>query len=99
MALGSSIAQPQIPIFSGKNYEFWAIKMKTLFCFQGTWDLIEKGFNEPKMSLHYHKLKKINYDKLQDNRKKDAKALFLIQQYLDESIFPKVSIAKNSKIA
>ena len=38
-------------------------------------------------------------DKLQDNRKKDAKALFLIQQSLDESIFPKVSVAKKSKIA
>ena len=47
MALGSSIAQPQIPIFSGKNYEFWAIQMKTLFCSQGIWDLIEKVFNEP----------------------------------------------------
>ena len=38
-------------------------------------------------------------DKLQDNMKKDAKVLFLIQQSLDESIFPKVSAAKKSKIA
>ena len=47
MASGSSIAQPQIPLFFGKTYEFWAIKIKTLFCSQGIWDLIEKGFNEP----------------------------------------------------
>ena len=96
MASGSSIAQPQIPIFSGKNYEFWAIKMKTLFYSQGIWDLIEKGFNEPQDESA---LTKNEMDKLQDNMKKDAKALFLIQQSLDESIFPKVSAAKKSKIA
>ena len=96
MALGSSIAQPQIPIFSGKNYEFWAIQMKTLFCSQGIWDLIEKGFNEPHDESTLTQDEK---DKLQDNKKKDAKALFLIQQSLDESIFPKVSAAKKSKIA
>ena len=96
MASASSIAQPQIPIFSGKNYEFWAIKMKTLFCSQGIWDLIEKGFNKPQDESA---LTKDEMDKLQDNKKKDAKALFLIQQSLDESIFPKVSAAKKSEIA
>ena len=85
MALGSSIAQPQISIFSGKNYEFWAIKMKILFFSQGIWDLIENGFNEPQDESALSQDEK---DKLQDNRKKDAKLLFLIQQSLDESIFP-----------
>ena len=74
MASGSSIAQPQIPIFSGKNYEFWAIKMKTLFCSQGIWDLIEKGFIELQDESTLSQDEK---DKLQDNKKKDAKALFL----------------------
>ena len=96
MPSASSIAQPQIPIFSGKNYEVWAIKLKTLFCSQGIWDLTEKGFNEPKDEST---LTQNETDKLQDNRKKDAKALFLIQQSLDESIFPKVCATKKSKIA
>ena len=96
MALGSSIAQPQIPIFSGKNYEFWAIQMKTLFCSQGIWDLIEKGFNEPQDEST---LTQDENDKLQDNKKKDAKVSFLIQQSLDESIFPKVCAPKKSEIA
>ena len=81
MALGSSIAQPQIPIFSGKNYESWAIKMKTLFFSQGIWDLIEKGFNEPQDEFA---LSQVEKDKLQDNRKNGAKVLFLIQQSSDE---------------
>lgn len=34
MASRSSIAQQQILIFSGKNYEFWAINMKKN-CSQG----------------------------------------------------------------
>jgi hypothetical protein len=41
-----SILQPQIPIFNGKNYDYWSIRMKTLFCSQDVWDLVENGFPE-----------------------------------------------------
>ena len=50
--------------------------MKTLFFSQGIWDLIEKGFNEPQDESALTQDEK---DKLQDKRKKDARALFLIQ--------------------
>ncbi|CAL9003966.1 unnamed protein product, partial [Prunus brigantina] len=32
------------PIFSGDNYEFWKIRMRTIFKSHGIWDLVEKGF-------------------------------------------------------
>ena len=47
--------------------------MKILFCSQGIWDLIEKGFNEPQDESALSQDEK---DKLQDNWKKDAKHYF-----------------------
>ena len=51
------VADHELLIFSGKNYEFWAIKMKNLFCSQGIWDESILSQDEK--------------DKLQDNMKKD----------------------------
>ena len=52
----SNITQPQIPQFNGKNYEYWSIKMKTLFCSQELWDLVENGFTEPPDQVPYNAL-------------------------------------------
>ena len=43
----SMSSQPSsIPLFEEENYDFWCIKMKTLFMFQNVWDLVENGFDE-----------------------------------------------------
>lgn len=46
---GSSlnISQPANPIFTGQIYQFWSIKMKTLFKSQDLWDLIKTGYADP----------------------------------------------------
>jgi len=61
---GSSlnISQPAIPIFTGQSYEFWSIKMKSLFKSQYLWDLIETGFADPDEE-----------QRLKENRMKDAR--------------------------
>jgi transposase InsO family protein len=97
-ASGSSL-QPQIPIFNGKNYDYWSIKMKTLFCSQDVWDLVENGFPEPADQQAYQALSQAEKDLLKENKKKDSKALFFIQQAMEESIFPKVAAATRSKQA
>lgn len=43
--------------------------MKTMFCFNGPWKVVDKGFSEEETE-----------PKLIENRQKDAHALFLIQQ-------------------
>ena len=44
----SMSSQPSsIPLFEGENYNFWCVKMKTLFMSQDVWDLVENGFDEP----------------------------------------------------
>jgi hypothetical protein len=94
-----SILQPQIPIFNGKIYDYWSIRMKTLFCFQDVWDLVENGFPEQADKQAYHALSQAEKDLLKENKKKDSKALFFIQQAMQESIFPKVVAATRSKQA
>ncbi|CAL2238426.1 unnamed protein product [Prunus armeniaca] len=43
MAGSGSGGEVRAPIFNGDNYEFWSIKMRTIFSSHGLWDLVEKG--------------------------------------------------------
>ncbi|GLU00818.1 hypothetical protein SLE2022_181580 [Rubroshorea leprosula] len=63
--------------------------MRTLFMSQDLWDLVEKGYTEAALSA----------EALKDTKKKDAKALFFIQQGVDDAIFPRISAATKSKDA
>ena len=62
--------------------------MKTLFWSRDLWGLVEKGFNEDDDEV-----------RLNENQKKDAKALYLIQQALDERILIRITEAQTSKQA
>ena len=62
-----SVSQPTILIFKGDSYEFWSIKMKTLFISQDLWELMEKGYQNSDDETG-----------LKENGKKDSKALFFI---------------------
>jgi hypothetical protein len=63
--------------------------MKTLFISQDLWDLVEKGYSATGVSANT----------LKELQKKDAKALFFIQQAMVESIFPRIAAATKSKDA
>ncbi|KAJ7949808.1 Retrovirus-related Pol polyprotein from transposon TNT 1-94 [Quillaja saponaria] len=61
--------------------------MKTLFKSQGLWDLVESRFidiEEPNATEE---------ERLRETKKKDAKALFFIQQAIHEMIFSKIAVA------
>ena len=62
-----SVSQPTLLIFKGVSYEFWSIKMKTLFISQDLWEFVEKGYQTSDDETG-----------LKENRKKDSKALFFI---------------------
>ena len=84
-----SMSQPQIPVFKGESYELWSTKMKTLFKSQDLWEFVEAVYTETSADEAHQK----------DNQKKDAKALFFIQQAIDETIFPRTAAAVTSKEA
>ncbi|KAL7251600.1 hypothetical protein ACSBR1_013443 [Camellia fascicularis] len=54
-----------IPIFHGENYEFWKVKMRTLFLSMDLWGMVENGYDD-------------ETDK--EKQQKDAAALSQIQQ-------------------
>ena len=82
----SMSSQPSsIPLFEGENYDFWCMKMKTLFMSQDVWDLVENGFDEPENVITLTQLEK---DQLKELKKMDAKTLLFIQQSVGNNIFP-----------
>lgn len=85
----STTSQPLIPIFSGEKYEFWSIKMKILFKSQDLWDLVEDGFTDSDA----------DQQRLWENKKKDAKALFFLQQAVSENLLSRIASAATSKEA
>nr|UBX54620.1 transposon Pol polyprotein [Lupinus angustifolius] len=85
-----------IPIFTGENYDFWSTKMTTFFRSQDLWDVVEEGFITPEnTSTHTVTQKK----ELKENVQKDAKVLFILQQALVETIFPRIMGATSAKEA
>ena len=63
------------------------------------WNFVVNGYPEPANQAAELSLTNGERDLLRENKKKDAKALCLIQHGIDENIFPKISPALNSKIA
>ena len=62
-----------------------------MFRYQELWDLVENGFEDKKP--------KVADEQLWETRKKDAKALFYIQQAVDDSSFSSIAAASTSKQA
>ena len=81
-------AQPLILIFKGEGYELWSICMKTLLKSQDLRDLVERGYADPDEE-----------SRLQENNKKDSKALVIIQQVVHNCIFTRISAVTISKQA
>eukprot|EP00253_Pinus_taeda_P023123 PITA_23123 len=90
---------PQFPQFNGKNYDYWAITMKALFACQDLWELVQDGFEEPADENEFNRLTQGEKDLLKSNRKKDSKALVFLYQAVDQSVFPRIAVAKTSKEA
>ncbi|KAK2966882.1 hypothetical protein RJ640_028892 [Escallonia rubra] len=91
-----NIQQPNISIFDGEQYEEWRVKMRTLFVSQDVWELVENGYEDPD---DISTLTLAQQEKLRENRKKDAKALYFIQVAVSTSIFPRIIGANRSKEA
>ena len=86
MAADVNVSSSMIPLFKGENYQFWSIKMKTLLKSQGLWELVDAGTPDPDLAPL-------------NTAKRDAKALFFIQQAVHDSVFVKISAAETSKEA
>jgi hypothetical protein len=98
MASSNNPTIAQGPILMGMNYDAWSIKMKNFLKSEDCWEAIVNGFQEPdQMDLQTMTNAQIN--SLVELRNTDSKALWLIQQGLEEYIFPKVTAVYHAKQA
>lgn len=95
----SNMLQPQIPKLTRTTYGNWSIHMKVLLGSQDLWDMVEKGYSEPESAEAEAVLSESQKSTLKEMRKKDKRALILLFQGVEESIFEKISNAKSSKEA
>jgi transposase InsO family protein len=95
-AAGINWNSVQPPIFSGENYEFWSIKMKTLFTSLELWDMVETEFEDPESTENFTVAQMKEF---KEKRSKDAGALGLIQRGVADSIFPRIMRASKAKQA
>ncbi|XP_016652445.1 PREDICTED: uncharacterized protein LOC107881904 [Prunus mume] len=99
---GSGSLEARLPIFSGENYEFWLIKMITIFRSYGLWNLVEKGL--PSSDSKEKKItEEISEEEVDEKAAiilmKDAKALGIIQNAVSDQIFPRKANADSAKMA
>ncbi|TQD93427.1 hypothetical protein C1H46_020946 [Malus baccata] len=86
------------PVFGEENYEFWSIKMKTIFKSHGLWELVDEGyetFTEKVADAETPPLGKEIV--LKENMTKDAKALGIIQNSVTDQVFPRIAHEETSK--
>lgn len=79
---------PSLVIFEGEDYGYWSIMMRTLFCSQELWDLVEKGIPEHEDEA-----------RMKEHKKRDSNALYLIQQSLNLQLFSFIEAANTAKEA
>ena len=87
----------QPPSFNGKNYDTWAKKMKTIMVSNDLWEFIINGFNDVTDATQYAALTNNQKTQLKESRRKDAKALSMIEAAMTEIVFPKIVVANYAK--
>ncbi|CAN6712862.1 unnamed protein product [Malus baccata var. baccata] len=94
---GSSGADLRAPVFNGENFDFWQIRMKTIFRSHELWDIVENGVEtstkkDEELNVAESKL-------LKENIVRDAKALGIIQSAVSDQIFPRIAIQETANAA
>lgn len=84
----------QVPLFEGENYDFWAVKMETLFTSLDVLDLIKTENAQPKIEPTA-----AESEELKKKRIVDAGVLGMIQRGVSFAIFPRIMRAKTAKEA
>ncbi|KAM2035178.1 hypothetical protein ACFX16_038302 [Malus domestica] len=84
------------PIFNGENFDFWKIKMKTIFRSYELWNMVESGY---RARTKEGELTKAERKLLRENVVKDARALGIIQGAFSDQIFLRIATQESAKAA
>lgn len=75
----------QLASFNGQNYHVWARKMKTIMIANDLWDLVKNGFTDTTDPALFAALTNNQKTQLRETRRKDAKAMSMIEAALTEA--------------
>jgi len=92
MAGNGSIIQGALPVFEGRGFDDWKIKVRAIFGFQDVAEVVMSGLED--LGTKATDEAKRSYKNLQ---KLDSKARFLIYQCVGPKIFNKISKATTAK--
>lgn len=81
------VIQYSLQFFKGEGYDQWSVRMKKNFRSQNLWRVVERVLDDGREA------------QVLESHKDDAKALYLIQQLVDESIFDRIVRFTTSKEA
>ncbi|CAN6726057.1 unnamed protein product [Malus baccata var. baccata] len=95
----SSSSELKAPVFDGENYDFWRIRMTTIFKSYDLWDLVQHGYELPEMEIDAleEDLTETQLKTLKQNQMEDARALGIIQGAVSDTIFPRIANEKTAK--
>ncbi|CAN6690854.1 unnamed protein product [Malus baccata var. baccata] len=95
----SSSSELKAPIFDGENYDFWRIRMTTIFKSYDLWDMVQHGYELPEMEIDAleEDLTETQLKTLKQNRMEDARALGIIQGAVSATIFPRIANEETAK--
>ncbi|XP_014490203.1 uncharacterized protein LOC106752938 [Vigna radiata var. radiata] len=88
----AGLIQSNLPMFDGKNFKDWCIKMDAILSFQEIDEVVKIGFKEPTKNATDEEKKAFK-----ENRKLDCKARMVLHQRISATIFQKVSNATKAK--
>ncbi|WVY99219.1 hypothetical protein V8G54_031370 [Vigna mungo] len=88
----AGLIQSNLPVFDGKNFEDWCVKMDAILGFQEIDEIVKVGFKEPAKN-DTDEAKKA----YKENKKLDCKARMILHQCISAEIFQKVSKATTAK--
>jgi hypothetical protein len=71
-----------LPIFEGKNFDQWSVKMKVIFKYQDVLEIVNEGVTP--LAANATDVQQTTH---RDLKKKDGKAMFLMHQSVTDEIF------------
>ncbi|RDX81771.1 hypothetical protein CR513_37508, partial [Mucuna pruriens] len=83
-----------LPVFDGKGYEDWCVKMDAILGFQELDEIVKDGFQEPSKNASAEQK-----ETHRENKRLDCKARVLLHQCVSANVFQKISQAATSKQA
>ncbi|XP_022753655.1 uncharacterized protein LOC111301955 [Durio zibethinus] len=92
----SNCSLPPPPIFSGENYQIWAVKMKTYLSAFNLWEVVENEKEPPQLLANPTVTQMKNYS---EEKVKRYKAKSCIESLVSDDIFIRIMTCETTKQA